>query len=91
MKRFLARIRSEITFVGAAVKDKRTPWHAKALGVFLVGYVLCPINCIPNFIPVLGWIDDLIVLPLGLWLFYRLLPHDVMIESRQLAGKQPAP
>lgn len=64
-----------------------TPWHAKALGAFVVAYALSPIDLIPDFIPVLGYVDDVILLPALIWLTVRLLPPHVLAESRLKAEK----
>lgn len=62
-----------------------TPWYAKAMGAFVVAYALSPIDLIPDFIPVLGYIDDVILLPILIWITVRLLPASVMEDSRQKA------
>ena len=59
-----------------------TPWYAKALGAFVVAYALSPIDLIPDFIPLLGYIDDVILLPVLIWLTVRLLPQEVLTASR---------
>ncbi len=59
-----------------------TPWYAKALGAFVVAYALSPIDLIPDFIPLLGYIDDVILLPVLIWLTVRLLPQEVLTSSR---------
>jgi uncharacterized membrane protein YkvA (DUF1232 family) len=68
-----------------ACRDPRTPWLARMLGVAIVAYALSPIDLIPDFIPVLGLLDDLILLPLGLAVVLRMIPHQVMEESRARA------
>lgn len=68
-----------------ALKDPRTPWHAKALAAFVVAYALSPIDLIPDFIPVLGYLDDVILLPVLIWVTVRLLPPDVLAGSRAQA------
>lgn len=65
-----------------AGKHPRTPWHAKALGAFVVAYALSPIDLIPDFIPVLGYLDDVILLPALIWAAMRMLPPDVLAECR---------
>jgi len=65
-----------------AARDPRTPWHAKLLAGIVVAYALSPIDLIPDFIPVLGYLDDLLLVPLGLWLAVRLIPADVMEDCR---------
>lgn len=75
-------LKSEIAILEAAVRDPRTPWYAKALGVVIVAYAVSPIDLIPDFIPVLGFVDDAILLPLGIWAVRRMIPADVMAEHR---------
>lgn len=70
-----------------AASHPGTPWYAKALGLFVVGYALSPIDLIPDFIPVLGLLDDVILLPALIWLTVRLLPPDVRAECRAKAEK----
>ena len=61
------------------------PWYAKALALIVVGYALSPIDLIPDFIPVLGYLDDLVLIPLGVMLVIRLVPADVVAECRARA------
>ncbi len=69
------------------VRDPRTPWYAKALVVLVVGYAVSPIDLIPDFIPVLGYLDDLLLLPVGIAIAIRLVPEEVMAESRARASE----
>ncbi len=69
-----------------AVRDPRTPWYAKAVAAAVVAYALSPFDLIPDFIPVLGYLDDLIVVPLGITLALRLVPPQVMTECRERAS-----
>jgi uncharacterized membrane protein YkvA (DUF1232 family) len=68
-----------------AGKHAATPWYAKALGAFVVAYALSPIDLIPDFIPVLGYVDDVLLLPGLIWLTIRLLPPEVLVECRSQA------
>lgn len=68
-----------------ASRHPATPWYAKALGTFVLACALSPIDLIPDFIPVLGYLDDVILLPLLIWLTVRLLPDEVLQASRQEA------
>ncbi|QHT67301.1 DUF1232 domain-containing protein [Rhodocytophaga rosea] len=68
-----------------AYKDARTPWYAKTLIVVTLGYLLSPIDLIPDFIPVLGYIDDLIIVPALIALSLKLLPQQVLHDSREQA------
>ena len=78
-------IKRDVHAVYLASRDPRTPWYAKALAIGVVAYALSPIDLIPDFIPVLGQLDELIILPLGIWLAVRLIPPDVMNEHRAAA------
>ncbi|MFB9263854.1 YkvA family protein [Bradyrhizobium erythrophlei] len=69
-----------------ASRDPRVPWYAKALAIAVAAYALSPIDLIPDFIPVLGYLDDLIILPLGIWLAIALVPDAVMAECRARAS-----
>ena len=66
-----------------ACKDPRVPWYAKLLAVGVAAYAFSPIDLIPDFIPVLGYLDDLILVPLGIYLVLKLIPDEVMSECRQ--------
>jgi uncharacterized membrane protein YkvA (DUF1232 family) len=68
-----------------ASRDRRVPWYAKAMAAVVAGYALSPIDLIPDFIPVLGYLDDVILLPVGVLLVIRLIPPEVMAEHRNLA------
>ena len=65
-----------------AARDPRTPWYAKLLAAVIVGYAISPIDFIPDFIPVLGVLDDLVLLPGAIWLALRMIPSQVMDEAR---------
>lgn len=79
------RLRSEVRVFYFAVKHPRMPWLARFVAACTVGYVLSPIQLIPNFIPVIGFADDLVVLLLGIKLLRRMTPSDVLTECRKLA------
>ncbi len=68
-----------------ALKDPRTPWYARAFIAVVVAYILSPIDLIPDFIPVLGYIDDLLVLPAGIYITLKMIPRDVLEECREKA------
>jgi uncharacterized membrane protein YkvA (DUF1232 family) len=63
----------------------QTPWYAKALGIFVVAYAFSPIDLIPDFIPVLGYLDDVLLLPALIWLTVQMLPPEVLKVCRQKA------
>src|SRR5688572_3765442 len=78
------------------MRHPRTPFVAKALAAGLVAYAFSPIDLIPDFIPVLGLLDDLLILPFGMWLVAKLIPEDVIAEcrgeaARWLEERRPAP
>lgn len=70
-----------------AYQDPRVPRYVKVLAAVVIGLAFSPIDLIPDFIPVLGYLDDIIVVPLGVALVVRLMPEDVLAESRQRAGE----
>jgi len=70
-----------------AARDPRMPWYAKVLAVAIAAYALSPIDLIPDFIPVIGYLDDLVILPLGIWLVVSLIPDEVMVEYRAKASE----
>ena len=78
-------LKQDAVAVSLAVRDPRVPWYAKAVGVCVVAYALSPIDLIPDFIPVIGFLDDLIVVPLGIALALRLIPEPVMSDCRARA------
>ena len=87
------QLKAETWALALAVRDPRTPWYAKLLVAGIVAYACSPIDLIPDFIPVLGYLDDLILLPLGITWALRLIPPAVLVECRvraqenMLAGK----
>ena len=70
-----------------ASRDPRVPWYAKALAVAVAAYALSPIDLIPDFIPVIGYLDELFILPLGIWLVVWLIPDGIMVEYRARANE----
>ncbi len=80
-------LKNETLALYVACRDPRTPWYAKALGVIVAGYALSPIDLIPDFIPVLGYLDDVILVPLGIAAVLKMIPKAVMEESRARAKK----
>jgi uncharacterized membrane protein YkvA (DUF1232 family) len=81
----LRDLRRELHALYLAAKDPRTPWRAKAMIAFVVGYALSPIDLIPDWIPFLGFLDDLIIVPLGIVLARRMIPPDVLADCRARA------
>jgi uncharacterized membrane protein YkvA (DUF1232 family) len=79
------RIRVEAHAIWLAVRDPRTPLLARAFGVLVAAYALSPIDLVPDFIPVLGLLDDMLLIPLGVWLFEKMVPRDLFAEHRAAA------
>ena len=79
-------LKREAYAIYLAARDPRTPWYVKALIFFVIAHTFSPIDLIPDFIPVLGYLDDLIITPGGLWLAIRLIPSEVMVEARATAA-----
>jgi len=87
LKTWAKRIKRDGVTLWFAGKHPRAPWYAKALGLFVVAYALSPIDLIPDFIPVLGYLDDVILLPVLIWLTVKLLPSGVLAECRVQADE----
>jgi uncharacterized membrane protein YkvA (DUF1232 family) len=79
-------IKRDVHALYFASRDPRVPWYAKAMAVVVAGYALPPIDLIPDFIPVLGYLDDVILVPLGVPLVIRMIPSEIMAEHRDLAA-----
>ncbi len=86
--RLAQRIRREWVFYRMAMRDPRTPRAAKFLIGFALGYALSPIDLIPDWIPVLGHLDDVLIVPLLLAIAWRLIPRDARSECRKKANTQ---
>lgn len=90
-KRWARAIRTDVVALHIAGRDPRTPWRARALCIAVVAYALCPIDLIPDVIPVLGLLDDLLIVPLGLLLAVRMIPPPLMEEYRRMAATRGTP
>jgi uncharacterized membrane protein YkvA (DUF1232 family) len=82
------QLRTEGYALYLASKHPRTPWYAKAFAVLIIGYALSPIDLIPDFIPVVGYLDDLIIIPAGIALLIKMIPEEVLEECREKARFQ---
>jgi len=89
-RRWAQALRRETQALYLACRDPRTPWYAKALAVCVVAYALSPIDLIPDPIPVLGYLDDLVLLPVGIALVRRLIPTAVLEDCRRRADERAA-
>jgi uncharacterized membrane protein YkvA (DUF1232 family) len=84
-KEWARTIRRDAHALYLAAHDPRVPWYAKALAITVAAYAASPIDLIPDFIPVIGYVDDLIIVPLGIALVIKLIPPEIMAEHRELA------
>ncbi len=85
------RLKTEVLALSLAFRDPRTPWFAKAWTALVLVYALSPIDLIPDFVPVLGYLDDLILVPAGLALALKLIPGQVMEEARRQVAQGRGP
>jgi uncharacterized membrane protein YkvA (DUF1232 family) len=81
-------IKKDIYALYLAYRHPDTPWYAKLLSIIIVGYAFSPIDLIPDFIPVLGYLDDLLLIPLGITLAVKLIPKKVLAECRARAERE---
>jgi len=81
-------IKRDAVAVWLAARDPRVPWYAKVLAGAVAAYALSPIDLIPDFIPVLGYLDDLVIVPVGILLTVRLIPNGLMDEFRAEAARR---
>src|SRR5918997_218985 len=81
------RAKRDVVELYLATRDQRMPWYAKAVATCVAAYALSPIDLIPDFIPVLGYLDEVVILPLGIVLAVRLVPPDLMAEFRREADR----
>lgn len=78
-------LKRDVMTLWFALRHPDTPWYARALATILTAYALSPIDLIPDFIPVLGYLDDLIIVPAGVWLLLKIVPDQVISDSRAAA------
>jgi uncharacterized membrane protein YkvA (DUF1232 family) len=92
LKAWARNLKRDSHAIYLASRDPRVRWYAKALAIAVAAYALSPIDLIPDFIPVVGYLDDLVIVPLGIWLVVSLIPPEVMAECRakaDAAGQRP--
>ena len=82
----LRLLKRESLVVWYAARDPRLPWHVRLLALAVAAYALSPIDLIPDFIPVLGYLDDLLLIPLGIALVVKLTPREVLADARERAA-----
>ncbi len=86
LKNWAATLKREVMTLWFACRDSRTPWYARVLMMLIVAYALSPIDLIPDFIPVLGYLDELILLPVGIYLVLKLVPAEALADARAKAN-----
>ncbi len=87
-KKRVKELKTEIVALYLAYKDPRVPWYAKAFIVVIVGYALSPVDLIPDFIPVLGYVDDFILIPAAITVALKMIPPDILEECRKKAASE---
>ena len=85
LERWARRLKVEVYALYLAYRDPRVPWYARAFAAGVVGYAFSPIDLIPDPIPILGYLDDLIIIPLGIALAIRMIPSPILAECRKAA------
>lgn len=91
LKEWARALKRDVLALWLAARDPRVPWYAKLLAGLVAAYALSPIDLIPDFIPVLGLLDDLLIVPAGIWLSIRLIPPAVFAQLRAAAQDRPWP
>jgi uncharacterized membrane protein YkvA (DUF1232 family) len=96
LKNWAASLKREVMALWFLCRDPRTPWYVRVLTMLIVAYALSPIDLIPDFIPVLGYLDELILLPVGIYLVLKLVPAEALADARARAqswveSRQPKP
>jgi uncharacterized membrane protein YkvA (DUF1232 family) len=86
LRQWARTIKRDALAVYLAARDPRVPWYAKALALGVAAYAFSPIDLIPDFVPVLGYLDDLVIVPLGILAVIKLVPREVMAEHRAAAA-----
>ena len=86
IKKKATSIKQEITALYFAYRDPRTPWYARAFSALVVAYFLSPIDLVPDFIPILGYLDDLILVPLGITMALKMIPPEILKDARNQAA-----
>ena len=84
-------LKRDVIALWLAARDPRVPWYAKALSAAVAAYALSPIDLIPDFIPILGYLDDLLIVPLGIWAAVKLIPEPIMADLRAKALEHRKP
>ncbi|MFB6466725.1 YkvA family protein [Cytobacillus sp. Hz8] len=85
LKSYARKLKQNLFVLYLSQRDKRTPWYAKVIAICVVAYAFSPIDLIPDFIPVLGYLDDLVIVPLGISLALKLIPQHIIEDNREKA------
>ncbi|MFK9093639.1 YkvA family protein [Bacillus salipaludis] len=85
IKAWAKKLKRQIFILYFAYKDNRVPWYAKLFAACVVAYAFSPIDVIPDFIPILGYLDDIIIVPLGIMIALKMIPKDVLSECEMKA------
>ncbi len=88
LKQLAKQLKKETYAIYLASTDQRVPWYARVLAGVTVAYAFSPIDLIPDFIPIFGYLDDLIIVPLGIWLVLKMIPPAVLAECREKAAAE---
>lgn len=83
------KLKRDLIAIYMAMKNPKTPWYAKVMALVVVGYAFSPIDLIPDFIPILGYLDDALLLPIGIAITIRLIPKEIMAQARKEAENTP--
>lgn len=88
MRKYIQKIKSDLNALRIALRENLVPWHVKLLIVITIAYAFSPVDLIPDFIPILGLLDDLIILPLMIFLIVKLIPDETIERCRQQAESE---
>jgi len=91
LKSWARALKRDVVALWLAARDSRTPFGAKLVAGAVAAYALSPIDLIPDFIPLLGYLDDLLLVPVGIWLAVRMIPPELLAEFRAAAGARDRP
>ena len=91
LKVWARNLKRDVIALWLAARDPRVPWYAKALSAAVAAYALSPIDLIPDFIPLLGYLDDLLIVPFGIWAAVKLIPEPIMADLRAKAIEHRKP
>ena len=87
LKTRASAMKRDVAALALAYKDPRTPWYARVFSAVVIAYLLSPVDLIPDFIPILGYLDDLLLIPLGIAAAIRMIPPEVMVDARRRASQ----